>query len=188
MYTVPERTGAVTRQSVMRCRERFLRELRTSTRWGGWVAGAVLVTLVAAGCGNDSAQPRTDPTTETTSEPSQPPDSTAAPATEVEAISLIRRGGLAGGEETWRLRPGDDASERAFRLATRRSIIRAEIADVVKQPPACCDFFVYYLTLRYADGTALRAVMSEEQAPRVLSELVSAVTSTRSTGTEGAPR
>jgi hypothetical protein len=158
-----------------------VRELRDSTRCAIWIAGSVLVALVAAGCGDDPGEPGTAPTADTSNDSSQPSSAAAPdPATEVEAITLVRRGGLAGEEKTWRVRPDDAASDRAFRLAARRSALRAEVADLVKQPPACCDFFVYHLTLRYADGTALRAVLGEEHGHGVLSELVSEVASTQS--------
>jgi hypothetical protein len=87
---------------------------------------------------------------------------------------MRRTGGVRGVHDEWRLAPGDDFSDRAFELASRRSGLEAEAAEL-KVEPRCCDFFAYDLRVRYADGSSLRAVLDEKSQDTLLWELVTAV-------------
>jgi hypothetical protein len=87
---------------------------------------------------------------------------------------MTRSGGIAGVRDSWRLAPGDEFSEQAFEVAARRSQLEAEVAEL-DQEPICCDFFVYDVTVRYADGDTLRATLDEDPEATAWWELVHAV-------------
>ena len=139
---------------------------------------ALLAALVAGGCGSDPASPgdASEPsaTTRVPPEATEEASEDPADATTVTSISMRRTGGVAGVHDQWRLKPGDEFSDQAFELASRRSELEAEAA-ALKDEPVCCDFFVYDLTVRYADGSSLRAVLDEDPQAELLWDLVTAV-------------
>jgi hypothetical protein len=83
-------------------------------------------------------------------------------------------GGVAGVEERWQLEPEDERAEPAFEVAAMRSELEAEIAELDNEP-VCCDFFVYNVTIEYADGSSLQAMVDDDFEATLLWELIHVV-------------
>lgn len=126
------------------------------------LADLALLTALVMGCAEQSSAPQVP-------EPSDPET-----ASTVVSLTLSRGGGIAGVDDTWSLAPGDANSAAAFELAARRDELEAEAAEL-DQEPVCCDFFVYSVSVHYADGATLQATLDQDPEATVLWELVSAI-------------
>jgi hypothetical protein len=149
------------------------------------VAAVALTLALVAGCGDETTEDGggSDDRSPTSASPSDSGGATSGEdetsemqQAEVTSITMQRRGGVAGVADQWRLAPGDESSDKAFELAARRSALEAE-AEGLDNEPVCCDFFVYRLTVHYADGT-FNAVVDDDPEARLIWELVDAVANT----------
>jgi hypothetical protein len=118
---------------------------------------------VLTGCGDEPDPPTTEPT-----------EGESSSATTESSVSVAMSGGVAGVEERWQLDPEDERAEPAFEVAAMRSEPKAEIAELDNEP-VCCDFFIYNVTIEYADGSSLQAMVDDDPQATLLWDLIHVV-------------
>ncbi len=94
---------------------------------------------------------------------------------------MTQLGGISGARRRWRVSHSTLNAARVFAAAEDEALSNVVEAAAKESSPACCDFLVYDITIRYADGESLRLRSSDSQQSidPAVTRLVNAVLATQ---------